>query len=66
MYGGSPSAISIANMPNDQISIFVVYLRSPFISSGAIQQTVPTLLALAAYSVVSCTAYPKSASLISP
>ena len=66
MYGGSPSAISIANIPNDHISILVVYLRSPLINSGAIQHTVPTLLARAATSDVSQTAQPKSASLTSP
>jgi hypothetical protein len=56
MYGGSPSAISIAKIPNDQMSIFVVYLRSPLINSGAIQQTVPTLDALAETSLVNYTA----------
>lgn len=53
MYGGSPSAISIANMPNDQISILVVYFRAPLMSSGAIQHTVPTLLTLPETSLVS-------------
>lgn len=64
--GGSPSAISIANMPNDQMSTFVVYFLSPLMSSGAIQQTVPTLLALALASVVSQQAQPKSANFTSP
>jgi hypothetical protein len=35
------------------MSTFVVYFLSPRISSGAIQQTVPTLLARAFASVVS-------------
>ena len=52
IYGGSPSAISIAKMPKDHISTFWLYFFSNFISSGAIQQIVPTLLTVPLFAFV--------------
>ena len=66
IYGGSPCASSTTKMPNDHTSTLLSYRCFPLIISGAIQHTVPTLLYLVVVSLVSWTAYPKSASLIDP
>lgn len=42
-YGGSPSIISIAMMPHDQMSIFGPYAFR-LTTSGAIQYGVPTMV----------------------
>eukprot|EP00968_Pinguiococcus_pyrenoidosus_P008108 scaffold574_cov246-Pinguiococcus_pyrenoidosus.AAC.11 len=60
--GGSPSAISNAVMPMDQTSTLSSYCV-PWISSGAIQYGVPTMLERFCSSRVKAAAKPKSASL---
>jgi hypothetical protein len=63
-YGGSPSAISIQVIPNDQISVFLVYLDFEIIS-GLIQKGVPiTVLANVLFYISAAT--PKSANLAIP
>lgn len=63
--GGSFSAISIAVIPMDQISVLVVYLLF-IISSGLIQNGVPITLSLLAKVYSSYVDIPKSPSLILP
>mmetsp|Transcript_23844 Transcript_23844/g.59207 ORF Transcript_23844/g.59207 Transcript_23844/m.59207 type:complete len:258 (+) Transcript_23844:1021-1794(+) len=63
--GGSPIAISRAEMPSDQMSAFESYW-SCRITSGAIQKGVPTKVQHLDIVAVICPATPKSASLSSP
>mmetsp|Transcript_45517 Transcript_45517/g.67077 ORF Transcript_45517/g.67077 Transcript_45517/m.67077 type:complete len:228 (-) Transcript_45517:209-892(-) len=63
--GGTPSAISMTEMPSDQMSALKSY-ESSLMTSGAIQKGVPiNVLRLASVSF-SCVHTPKSASLTAP
>ena len=65
--GGTPSASSTAKMPNDQISTAYSYPAAlRLTSSGAIQQTVPTMDWRLDYFDSSWQLKPKSLSLTSP
>ena len=63
--GGSPITISSAEMPSDQMSAFVLYW-SCRITSGAIQNGVPTKVQHLDMVAVIWPATPKSASFTSP
>ena len=64
-YGGSPSAISIAVIPKDQISVFLLY--SDFNkTSGLIQCGVPAVVHFLLYVSISYAETPKSANFALP
>ena len=61
-YGGSPSAISIAVIPRDQISVFLLYFDFE-ITSGDIQKGLPITVFVSAKVYSSSAETPKSANL---